>query len=89
MWPGPSPQTTSRRFPRRVALELDPIEGALPLEGPVKAAQFDADKLRVVVQLPDSAVPFLDKGDPAMVRIDSLPGKKFPARVSRKTGKEI
>ena len=39
-------------FPRRVALELDPIEGAFPVEGPVKAAQFDSDKLRVVVEVP-------------------------------------
>jgi HlyD family secretion protein len=46
------------------------------------------DKLRVVVQVPDTAVPFLDKGDPAIVRIDSLPGKKFPGVVSRKTGSE-
>jgi len=46
------------------------------------------DKLRVVVRLPDSAVPYLDKGDPAIVRIDSLPGRKFVGRVSRKTGSE-
>jgi hypothetical protein len=39
-------------FPRRVALELDPIDGHFPVEGPVKAAQFDADKLRVVVEVP-------------------------------------
>jgi RND family efflux transporter MFP subunit len=46
------------------------------------------DKLRVVVRLPDSAVPYLDKGDPATVRIDSLPGRKFAGRVSRKAGTE-
>jgi HlyD family secretion protein len=46
------------------------------------------DKLRVVVRLPDSAVPYLDKGDPAIVRIDSLPGRKFIGRVSRKAGSE-
>jgi HlyD family secretion protein len=46
------------------------------------------DKLRVVVRLPDSAVPYLDKGDPAFVRIDSLPGKKFVGTVSRKAGSE-
>lgn len=39
-------------FPRRVALELDPVEGPFPVEGPVKAAQFDADKLRVVAEVP-------------------------------------
>jgi HlyD family secretion protein len=46
------------------------------------------DKLRVIVQMPDTAVPFVDKGDPANVRIDSLPGKRFPGVVSRKTGSE-
>ena len=46
------------------------------------------DKLRVVVQVPDSAVPYLDKGDPATVRIDSLSGKKFDGKVSRKAGSE-
>lgn len=46
------------------------------------------DKLRVIVQVPDSAVPYLHNGDPAVVRIDSLPGKKFLAHVSRKTGEE-
>jgi hypothetical protein len=39
-------------FPRRVALELDPIDGMFPIEGPIKAAQFDPDRLRVVVELP-------------------------------------
>lgn len=39
-------------FTRRVALELDPVDGPFPVEGPVKAAQFDADKLRLVVEVP-------------------------------------
>ena len=39
-------------FPRRVALELDPVDGPFPIDGPVKAAQFDADKLRIVVEVP-------------------------------------
>lgn len=46
------------------------------------------DVLRVVVQVPDRAVPYLDKGDPAIVQIDSLPGKKFEGTVSRKAGSE-
>jgi RND family efflux transporter MFP subunit len=41
------------------------------------------DLMRVVVQIPDRDVPFADPGDPAMVEIDALPGKKFPAKVSR------
>ena len=39
-------------FPRRVALELDPVKDPFPVEGPIKAAQFDADKLRLVVEVP-------------------------------------
>ena len=38
-------------FTRRVALELD-VSGVLPAEGPIKAAQFDADKARLVVEVP-------------------------------------
>ena len=38
-------------FTRRVALELD-VDGVLPVEGFVKAAQFNADKARVVVEVP-------------------------------------
>jgi RND family efflux transporter MFP subunit len=44
------------------------------------------DLFRVVVRLPETFVPFLDKGDLAIVRIDSLPGKKFAGKVSRKSG---
>jgi hypothetical protein len=39
-------------FPRRVALELDPVSDPFPVEGPVKSAQFDPDRLRVVVEVP-------------------------------------
>jgi RND family efflux transporter MFP subunit len=38
---------------------------------------------RVVVQVPDRDVPFTDPGDPAFVEIDALPGKRYPAKVSR------
>jgi HlyD family secretion protein len=41
------------------------------------------DVFRVVVQVPDRDVPFCDPGDSAVVEIDALRGKKFPARVSR------
>ncbi len=41
------------------------------------------DRFRVVVQVPDRDVPFATKGDEAIVEIDALPGKKFPARISR------
>jgi hypothetical protein len=39
-------------FTRRVALELDPMRDPLPIEGPVKAAQNDADKTRLVAEVP-------------------------------------
>jgi hypothetical protein len=38
-------------FTRRVALELD-VNGVLPVESFIKAAQFDTDKARVVVEVP-------------------------------------
>jgi RND family efflux transporter MFP subunit len=41
------------------------------------------DRMRVVVQVPDHDVPYTDKGDPAVVEIDALPGQKFQAQVSR------
>ncbi|MCE9534058.1 MAG: hypothetical protein K8T89_23515 [Planctomycetes bacterium] len=39
-------------FPRRIALELDPAAHPFAVEGPIKAAQFDADKMRLVVEVP-------------------------------------
>jgi hypothetical protein len=39
-------------FARRVALELDGYTAPLPLTGPLKAAQFDADRARLVVEVP-------------------------------------
>ena len=41
------------------------------------------DKLRVVVMVPDRDVPFVDRGDPAYVHVDALPGREFEAVVSR------
>ena len=39
-------------FARRVGLELPPFPGPIAVDGPVKAAQFDADKTRLVVEVP-------------------------------------
>jgi RND family efflux transporter MFP subunit len=61
-----------------------PSEGA---QEPLFTVQR-TDKFRVVVDVPDSAVPFLDEGDPAIVRVDSLPGKKFAGVVCRKADSE-
>jgi RND family efflux transporter MFP subunit len=39
--------------------------------------------MRVVVQIPDRDVVYTDVGDTASVEIESLPGPKFAAKVSR------
>lgn len=49
-------------FPRRVALELDPVDGPFPIEGPVKAAQFDTDHLRVVVEVQGLGFAWIPRG---------------------------
>jgi HlyD family secretion protein len=41
------------------------------------------DKMRVVMKMPESEVPYTDAGDPATVDLDALAGKEFPAKVSR------
>lgn len=41
------------------------------------------DRMRVVVQVPDSDVPFVRPGHPAEVRIDTLGGEVFTGTVSR------
>lgn len=41
------------------------------------------DLMRVVVQIPDRDVPFTEPGDPAMVTVDSLGGKKLTGKISR------
>lgn len=39
-------------FPRRVALELEPFPAVVPVTEPIKVAQFDSDKTRLVVEVP-------------------------------------
>lgn len=41
------------------------------------------DRMRVVVQVPDRDVPFVDVGDPATVQVDALPEQQMEAEVSR------
>jgi HlyD family secretion protein len=41
------------------------------------------DKMRVVVRVPDTDVPYVDVGDPAIVRINNLPGREFKGTVAR------
>jgi multidrug efflux pump subunit AcrA (membrane-fusion protein) len=40
------------------------------------------------VHVPDADVPFVEPGDTATIVIDALPGKRFPATVSRVAGAE-
>lgn len=46
------------------------------------------DSMRVVIQVPDRDVRFLNPGDPAKLEIDALPGQKFEAVVARMSGAE-
>lgn len=41
------------------------------------------DKVRVVVQIPDRDVPYVEPGDAATVEIDALPDRKLQGKVSR------
>lgn len=41
------------------------------------------DLFRVVVQVPDRDVPYVDVGDTATIDIDALPGQQFTGKVSR------
>lgn len=38
------------------------------------------DVMRVVVQVPERDVPFVDRGDPAVVEVDALPGVVYKSR---------
>lgn len=41
------------------------------------------DKMRVIMKMPETYVPYTDPGDPATVDLDALAGKEFHAKVSR------
>ncbi|HKB01811.1 MAG TPA: hypothetical protein VKD90_06305 [Gemmataceae bacterium] len=52
-------------FTRRIPLELEGFTGALPVEGFIKAAQFDDDRARLVVEVPPLGFAWLPaKGVP-------------------------
>jgi RND family efflux transporter MFP subunit len=46
------------------------------------------DKMRVVTFIPDRDVPFLERGNPADIRFDALPGEVFRGKVARFTETE-
>jgi hypothetical protein len=52
-------------FTRRVALELEGITTPLPIDGPVKACQIDADAARLVVEVPQFGFAWFPHGGPA------------------------
>lgn len=52
-------------FTRRVALELDGVAGPLSVEGPLKAAQFDADKARLVAEVPPLGFAWIPSRGPS------------------------
>ncbi len=41
------------------------------------------DKMRIIVQVPDTAVPYLKVDDPVTLRIDTLPDRHFKGKVAR------
>jgi RND family efflux transporter MFP subunit len=44
------------------------------------------DLMRVVIQVPDRDVPYVDAGDPAVIEIDALPGAEYRSRDDKKIG---
>ncbi len=60
----------------------DFVRGANESNVPLLTVQR-TDMMRVVVQVPDRDVMYVDAGDPATFEIDALPGMKFHAKVSR------
>jgi hypothetical protein len=52
-------------FARRVPLELPGFAGPIPIEGPVKAAQFDGDLARLVVEVPALGFTWFPRESPA------------------------
>lgn len=53
-----------------------------PGKGPLLSVER-TDLMRIVIQVPDRDVPFVDPGDQARVEIDALYGRTYDAKVSR------
>jgi multidrug resistance efflux pump len=69
---------TNRTFLRGAFIRSAVEGGNTPL---LRVAR--TDKVRVITQVPDLAVPYLDVGDPAEITLDALPGQVFKGEVSR------
>jgi hypothetical protein len=82
-------------FIRRMSLELDGVTGPIPVEGPVKAAQFDSEAARLVVEVPAFGFAWIPHSVPAatvpkarMKLADSnvVRNEFFEAEIDLKTG---
>jgi hypothetical protein len=51
-------------FARRLALELDDVQGPLPVSGPVKACQVDGSTTRLVVEVPSLGFAWFPRSSP-------------------------
>jgi RND family efflux transporter MFP subunit len=69
---------TKRTYHRGDFVRSAESGGALPI-----LAVARTDKMRVVLPVPDRDVTFVDRGDPAVVRLDALHGEEFPGTVAR------
>lgn len=52
-------------FTRRLALELENMQGALPLAGPVKASQLNGSRASIVVEVPALGFAWIPQSGPA------------------------
>jgi HlyD family secretion protein len=69
---------TRRNFFRGAFIRSAAEGGGIPLLSIART-----DKVRVVTNVPDLAVPKTDVGDPAEITLDALPGQIFKGKVSR------
>src|SRR5262249_14928911 len=74
---------TNRRFFEGDFIRSAAEGGSVPL---LTVAAID--KVRVITQVPDSAVPYTDVGDNAEVTVDALPNEVFKGKVSRFSSSE-
>ncbi len=61
----------------------DFIREAVRADEPPILSVARTDVMRVVVYVPDRDTPYVDRGDPAVVRIDALGGEEFKGKVMR------
>ena len=67
----------------------DFIRDATDRDSPPVLSVAKTDLVRVVIYVPDRDVPYLDRGDRAVVRVDALGGEEFEGTVSRYSDMEM